>query len=239
MEPRALLISLRDPSDAMCEHERRCFADQARLPDANVVIHAMQEGIPDRGKIKGYDAVFFGGSGAYSVLDDVQWIRDGIATLLTVAELRIPTWASCFGFQGLAVALGGTVVRDDAHAEMGSTWIRLTAAGKADPLLSGLAEGFWAQEGHHDRVVGVPKGVTLVAEGDFVTEQAFRIDGAPFWASQFHPELTVASTIERFKFYQKHYVADEGMEELLHKLETGPETPALSTLLPRLVRREF
>ncbi|MEZ4241411.1 MAG: type 1 glutamine amidotransferase [Myxococcota bacterium] len=240
MTPRALLVSLRDPHDPMAAHERRCFALRADLPEAAVDVHPMTEGRPDPGRVRTYDAVFFGGSGAYSVLDDVPWIRAGLDTVLEVLDLRRPAWASCFGFQGLSLALGGEVVRDDARQELGAVALALTPAGEADPLVSVLPRAFWGQEGHHDHVDRLPDGVTLLATGQQIPNQAFRVDGAPFYASQFHPELTSASTIERFVHYQSLYQAPgSDAEVILATLRAGEDTPEMAQLLARLVRGQY
>lgn len=236
--PRALLISLRDPDDPMARHEHRCFAERSALDPSHLAIHFMAHGDPDREFLLSQDAVFFGGSGAYSVLDDVDWIRRGLDALVLTVELKVPAWASCFGFQGLAVALGGEVIRDDAQTEMGSTLLRLTEAGRRDPLLGLLPERFWAQEGHHDRVSRIPDGVELLATGDVCYAQAFKVQSAPFWASQFHPELTVACTVDRFRHYGAHYF-DGDAEALLAQLSAGAETPEVGSLLANLVRHRF
>ena len=233
-QPRALLVALRDPSDAMCAHEHRCFAERAGLPLDRLDVHGMPTGRPDVGTLKRYDVIFFGGSGAYSVLDDVGWIRDGLDVLQQVLELRKKAWASCFGFQGLSLALGGRVIHDDELTEMGSTKLTLTEAGQADPVVSTLPRSFWAQEGHHDHVVALPPGVTLMATGAQVELQAFKVDGAPFYASQFHPELTVKSTLERFVHYQDHYIND-GHDEVFAMLAAGEDSPEMGHLLRRLV----
>lgn len=235
-EPRALLISLRDPHDPMAEQERRCFADRSRLPVASVDVHPMAHGKPDRGALRAYDGVFFGGSGAYSVLDDVQWIRDGMAVCVEVAEERIPAFASCFGFQGLAKVLGGEVIRDDDRQELGAYELELTDAGAADPVLGGLPRRFWAQEGHHDHVVRLPPGVTLLATGSGTHLQAFKVDGAPFWASQFHPELTAETTVERFLYYAALYAAPGTSDRVVAHLRSGIDTPEMGEVLARLVR---
>jgi GMP synthase (glutamine-hydrolysing) len=238
--PRALLVSLRDPDDPMAAHEHACFARAAELPPEHLGVHVMATG-PLRAVPAGMDAVFFGGSGAYSVLDDVQWIRDGLDALRCVLDARVPAWASCFGFQGLAVALGGEVRHDPTTEEMGSTWITLTEAGQRDPLLGRIGPAFWAQEGHHDRVTVLPEGVERLATGALCPEQAFRVSGAPFWAAQFHPELTVARTVERFVHYRDHYFTGppEEAEALLHRLRRGEESPGVSDLLARLVRGDL
>lgn len=234
--PRVLLISLRDASDPMAEQERRCFADRAELPIESLrVWFAQADGRPDLGVLRSYDAVFFGGSGAYSVLDRIPWIQDGFRILLDVMELRIRAWASCFGFQGLSLALGGEVVRDDDRQELGAYSLRLTEAGRLDPILGALPETFWAQEGHHDHVVRLPPGVTLLSVGDLSPNQAFVVDGTPFYASQFHPELTSATTVERFLHYASLYSRGEESERLAADLRAGADTPEMARILPRLV----
>ena len=236
--PRALLVSLRDPHDPMAEHERRCFAASAQVPPEQVDLHRMVEGPLPVDRLGRYDAVFFGGSGAYSVLDDVPWIKAGMTALQQVVEARVPAWASCFGFQGLALALGGTVENDDARQELGATLLHLTDAGRADPLMSALPASFWAQEGHHDHVTALPPGVVRLATGDVSLEQAFKVDGAPFWASQFHPELDRHSTIDRFLHYLDHYHDGSDADVTLAKLRAGEDTPEVAGLLARLLRGE-
>ncbi len=235
MEPRALLIALRDPHDPMLGHEHLCFSERSGLPLDHVDVHCMVDGKPGRARLEAADAVFFGGSGAYSVLDAVPWIRHGMEVLQQVVELRVPAWASCFGFQGLSVVLGGRVVHDDDLTEMGSTMLALTAAGLADPVVQVLPQTFWAQEGHHDHVVELPAGVTALATGQRVTHQAFKVDGAPFYASQFHPELTVQHTLARFRHYQDEYISEDA-EAVFRRLAAGEDTAEMGDVLPRLVR---
>lgn len=233
--PKVLLVSLRDPADPMAEQERRCFADRASLPLDRLEVGFAQQGRIDRAQLRGYDAVFFGGSGAYSVLDDLPWIKDAFVTLRETVELRIPAWASCFGFQGLSVVLGGTVVRDDDRQELGSYPLELTEAGRADPVIGVLPASFFGQEGHHDHVITLPPGVTRLATGSQIEHQAFVVDGAPFYASQFHPELTAGTTTERFLHYASLYSRSEDTDRLAEHLRSGPDTPEMGRVLVRLV----
>lgn len=232
--PRVLLISLRDPHDDMALHEAQCFADQADLPLENLHVHPMAEGRPDLGA--GWDAVLFGGSGAYSVLDDVAWIREGTRLVLEVIDRRLPSFASCFGFQAAALALGGTVNHDRDRAEIGSTVLHRTAAGAVDPLFSVLPDTFDAQEGHHDHVDVLPEGVDWLVRGDAIPHQALRVRGAPFWATQFHPELTARTTLDRFYHYGEHYLDPDEADEILARIAAGRDTPELAELLRQVVR---
>ena len=225
----------------MAAHEQRCFAMSAQIPPDHVDMHYMSKGALETHHLRGYDAVFFGGSGAYSVLDPVPWIQEGIVALQRVVDARVPAWASCFGFQGLAVAMGGAVRRDDAATEMGSTQLTLTEAGQQDPLMGTLPNPFWAQEGHHDRVVTVPEGVVELARSERCPEQAFKVVGAPFWASQFHPELDAARTKDRFVYYRTHYFTGDDAEAdaQLRLIESGITTPEVNHLLALLIRGGF
>jgi GMP synthase (glutamine-hydrolysing) len=238
--PRLLLVSLRDPHDAMATHERRCFAEAAEIPKDHVSVHCMQDGRLSRAQALRADAVVFGGSGAYSVLDTHQWIDDMLGSLLDALEWRLPAYASCFGFQGLARALGGQVIQDITRQEMGGTYLTLTEEGKRDPLFGPLPENFYAQQGHKDHVVRLPAGVSLLARGRNVAAQAFKVDDAPFWASQFHPELRKHQTIERFHHYREGYLGDPAeLDAVLEDLESRPENPEVGKVLARLARGAF
>jgi GMP synthase (glutamine-hydrolysing) len=219
----------------MAAHERGCFADRSGLPLDAVDVHAMPTGRPTADQLRRYDVIFFGGSGAFSVLDDVPWIRDGLDTLREVVELRVPAWASCFGFQGLSLAMGGQVVADVDRQELGSVQLSLTAAGRADPVIGVLPATFWAQQGHHDHVDGLPAGVTLLATGTAIANQAFKVDGAPFYASQFHPELTSRTTLDRFLYYRALYSRDADGDAELARMKAGIDTPEMAKVLPSLV----
>ena len=225
----------------MTRHERDCFAERAAIDPGEITLHFMVDESPTREKLTAYDAVLFGGSGAFSVLDDVDWIHRTLDTLLEVIDLGQVAYASCFGFQGLALALGGTVTHDEARTEMGTTPLELTDAGRSCPLFSILPRQFRAQQGHHDHVTALPAGVVLLARNDNVEAQAFRVAGKPFWASQFHPELNLDRTLDRFRHYERHYVGDpSNTATLLAKLKAGgPCTPAVGSLLKHLVRHAF
>jgi GMP synthase (glutamine-hydrolysing) len=194
----------------------------------------MVDGRPD---LSGVDAVLFGGSGAYSVLDDVPWIQDGLGVLVQTVDQKIPAWASCFGFQGLSLALGGVVRQDPARTELGAFELDLTPEGQADPIFSCLPQRFWAQEGHQDHVDILPPGVTLLARSPGSSpNQALKVDDAPFWASQFHPELTAQTTLDRFRHYADRYAAPDTHQDRIEAISRGQDTPQLAEILRRVVR---
>jgi GMP synthase (glutamine-hydrolysing) len=231
---RNVLVSLRDPSDPMALQELACFRDTTGLADL-AIVHASAAPLDQR-LLETTRMFFFGGSGAYSVLDTHDWVRGMLDFLVRVVEARVPAWASCFGFQGLALALGGEVNRDDARQELGAFPIDLTEAGRSDPLFGLLPPTFDAQLGHHDHVDRLPPGVTLLATGRAVRNQAFKVDGAPFWATQFHPELNKATTTERWNYYRAHYAGDPAAAAAIdHVMATSPDTLEVQAVMRHFV----
>lgn len=233
MPDRRVLVSLRDPHDPMSQQELRCFRESTGLPDLEIA-YANAGELDDR-LLDEASMLFYGGSGAYSVLDQHQWLKDMLDKLVVTVDRKIPSWASCFGFQGLALALGGEVNNDDARTELGAFDVDLTSHGMADPLFSHLPASFPVQLGHHDHVDRLPSGVTLLVSGRKIHNQAFKVDGAPFWASQFHPELRKATTIERWNYYRALYADPAKAAGIDAMMEAAPDTPDSQTILQKFV----
>lgn len=225
----AVLVSLRDPHDPMAAHELHCFQTFTGLP---LRVVQATEGQLGQAELDA-DLLLFGGSGAYSVLDTHDWVRRMLDFLVVVAESGVPAWGSCFGYQGLALALGGTVVRDDVLARLGAYEVDRTPAGAADPVFGVLPDRFRTQFGHHDHVIGLPSGVTLMAEspGRF---EALKVDGSRFWAAQFHPELTSELTLSRFEYYKDHYDHD-AYDDVVARIAGWKDTGEVQRLLPAMV----
>ena len=94
----------------------------------------------------------------------------------------------CFGSQLLALLLGATVRRNE-RVEIGGYELRLTAAGRADPVLRGFPERFPVFQWHGD-TFSIPPGAALLVEGDDCRNQMFRRDRVV--GVQFHLDVTSA-----------------------------------------------
>ncbi|MDG1482119.1 MAG: type 1 glutamine amidotransferase [Myxococcota bacterium] len=186
--------------------------------------------------LKGRDALLVGGSGDYSVLDPNPSIRRFIDFLGEVCVLGFPTFASCFGFQALALALGGEVVSDPARAEVGSYTLQLTDTGRKDPVFQALPQKFIAQLGHKDHVTALPAGVLHLAGSALSPFQALRVAGKPIYATQFHPELTWKDNRQRYLRYMSTYGALFGEAEAQERLESHVPGPEANTLLAGFAR---
>jgi GMP synthase (glutamine-hydrolysing) len=230
-----LLLQIRNPNDPMREHEVRCFcrALQAR-PDQIEVVDLLTER-PSDVHFHKRDVVLLGGSGHYSAAGEGAWLERSLEVLREVHARRQPTFASCWGFQAMARAMGGLVVNEPSRAEVGTHTLRLTPAGQDDPIFSPLGQLFSGQMGHEDCVIEIPPGTTLLASTDKVINQAYRFDDAPIYCTQFHPELNRIDLLLRLEAYPEYVELLTGMtpEQFAAGVYDTPETEAL---LPRFVR---
>jgi GMP synthase (glutamine-hydrolysing) len=200
---------------------------------------------PSAATLQRADMLLLGGSGHYSVatraIDAAEsdrprsaWLDRTLDALREIHQLAIPTFASCWGFQAMARAMGGECVNDVPNAEVGTVELQLTDAGASDPIFGTLPLQFAAQAGHEDHVVRLPKDAELLASSLRVPEQAFRFIGRPIYCTQFHPELDQAAMLERVIAYPEYIarIAGISFDEFV---QNGRETPEANSLLRRFV----
>jgi GMP synthase (glutamine-hydrolysing) len=201
-----LLLQSRDPGDPMREHEVMCFAASLGVAPGGIHVVDMLARVPTRHELHAARAILTGGSGDYSVLDPYPWIGRMVDYLRDeVVPSGIPTFASCFGLQILTLGLGGQMMRDPAHREVGSIDLHVTPAAADDPLFAPVPPVFVGQAGHTDRAVATPPGAELLAWSDKCPVNAFRVRGKPVWATQFHPELDPDGVAKRYMRYMEKY----------------------------------
>ncbi|MEM6689972.1 MAG: type 1 glutamine amidotransferase, partial [Planctomycetota bacterium] len=163
------------------------------------------------------------------------WLPAALEAMRELHDLNKPTFASCWGFQAMAKALGGEVITDRSRAELGAVEIQLTDAGREDPIFGGLDDRFLAPMGHQDCVTKLPPKAVLLASSEKVENQAFCIEGKPIYCTQFHPELDRASLLQRLRAYPKYVKEISGKTIDAFEETLGP-TPATDTLLTRFMQ---
>lgn len=99
-----------------------------------------------------------------------------------------PALGICLGAQLLAEVTGGTVRHD--VPEIGFTSVRLTDAGRADPVMGGFDDGFETFNAHRDFITA-GEGAVVLATSDQAPVHALRA-GARVYGVQFHPEMDAA-----------------------------------------------
>lgn len=222
----------------MRQHEVTCFADKLGCAEENILVHDLISGGSHRQLLDRVDAVLVGGSGDYSVAEGGDWLPEAMDQFRELYELGKPTFASCWGFQAFAKALGGEVVTDLKRAEVGTHTFELTEAGKADPVFGPLGSPFLAQAGHQDIVDRLPDHAVLLSSSSLVENEAFGFPGKPIYGTQFHPELELKDLIRRVETYPEYIWKITGLrlEEFIGNCSEAPES---TKLLGRFVKHVF
>ncbi len=222
----------------MREQEVDCFRRSLQCDRDQIHVSSILRGVPTRRELDEIDMVLLGGSGDYSVAAGGTWLPAALETMRELYEWSKPTFASCWGFQAMALALGGEVVTDLARAELETATLHLTEAGRADPVFGALSQTFAAHIGHQDIVDRLPAGAELLASTERVANQAFRIPGKPLYCTQFHPELTRDTYLERVRAYPEYVekIAGVPFDEFAASCTEAPEA---GTLIRRCVELFF
>lgn len=235
VSPRFTLLQCRRSDDPVRHEEIECFAARLGVPERQIRARdILRDDLDD--VFDGSDCLLVGGSGDYSVLDEVPAIQRFIAVLVDAAERSFPTFASCFGFQALARGLGGFIVRDPDNAEVGSYTLQTLPDAAEDPLFRSMPRSFIAQLGHQDRAETLPGSLIPLARSERAPFQAFRVADAPIYGTQFHPEMTHHDNRRRMERYMSKYGTGLfGEEEARRRLESHVPGPESNALLPRFV----
>ncbi len=234
---RVLLLQARYSDDPALHEEVRSFARTCDLTPDSFVPHDLLTGPPDLGVLDSVDVVMAGGSGDFYLSQgDLPLLDSTLEFLAEVVERSVPTFASCFGYQCLVLALGGELTYDPPAMEVGTFDLWLTEHGRADELFNVLPDVFSAQLGHKDRALRPPPGTLNLASSELCALQALRVPGKPIWATQFHPELDRTANYGRFQRYMAGYSAELPEQELERVHLRFRESPEASLLLPRFLR---
>jgi len=232
---RFALLQVRNPGDPTREDELVAFCDKLGVRRGQVrILDALTERLGPE-STEGVDALLVGGSGQYSVLDDDPRIRAFVDYLAAVSDSGLPVFASCFGYQGLVLGLGGEVIAAEDRAEVGTYDLWLTPEGGSDPLFSALGPQFLAQLGHKDQAVRLPSGLINLASSERTPNQALRMEGRPVYGTQFHPEMSWRENRGRFLRYMKEYGKLFGDEAAQRQLDSHRPSEAANALLGRFV----
>ena len=130
-----------------------------------------------------------------------------------VVAADFPFLGACYGIGVLGGRDGGVVDRTFGEP-IGALPVRLTDAGREDPLFGVMPPEFLAYLGHKEAVACLPEGAVLLASTDTCPVHAFRL-GARVYATQFHPELDPVAICDRIDAYSSHgYYAPHERESL-------------------------
>ncbi|MCU0959270.1 MAG: type 1 glutamine amidotransferase [Pirellulaceae bacterium] len=235
---RFLLLQMRNAQDPIRHQEVACFVRALGCAPQQLAVFDLLAGAPTRADLQRVDMVLLGGSGDYSVVAGGDWLPAALAAMRELYDWSVPTFASCWGFQAMARALGGEVVTDLHRAELGTELLELTPEGRRDPVFGRLPPRFAAHMGHQDIVDRLPPQAVLLASSARVRHQAFCVPGKPIYCTQFHPELTRPTLLQRAQAYPEYVarIAGVPLDEFSARCTDAPES---EVLLQRCVRHFF
>jgi GMP synthase (glutamine-hydrolysing) len=152
-----------------------------------------------------------------------------------VVERDMPFLGACYGVGTLGVHQGGVVDRRFGEP-VGAVPVSLTPEGREDPVFAAVPPVFDAFVGHKEALSEPPPHAVVLATSPDCPVQAFRVR-ENLYATQFHPELDVAGTVERVQIYRDAgYFPSEEMDRVIEALRTSHVVhPPL--LLEAFVRR--
>jgi GMP synthase (glutamine-hydrolysing) len=149
------------------------------------------EPLPELSEVAG--VVMLGGTVNADQVDRHPFLLEDRALTREAVDTGVPFLGVCLGAQILARALGRPVMKA-ARRELGFQPIHPTDAAADDRLLSAFADGDRVFQWHQD-TFELPEGATLLATGEDVPHQAFRV-GDLAWGIQFHFEVDGAELEE-------------------------------------------
>ncbi|MCA9310917.1 MAG: type 1 glutamine amidotransferase [Phycisphaerales bacterium] len=226
---RMLLLQVRE-AHKVAEHEKQCVVERCGLHGEQVHnINLVEHPNPDWRDVEQADVVVIGGAGVHSAVEDYPFTELLGDMIRRMADEAKPLFGSCWGHQFMARALGGESIHDPERSEVGARDVRLTDAGRNDPIFwlpdqrEAFPSPFKALLGHRDRVATLPPGAVELACTDICPFQAFRLADRPAYGTQFHAELTEERLLERLMLYRHIYMPDdEDFEEMSRALQPTP-----------------
>ncbi len=234
---RILLLQARNDAPTQAEELAEFARYSGLAPEQFTVLNGFDQAEFRPTVIHGHDALFIGGSSDASVLkpDLYPFVAPSQALILYCIEHKIPVFASCFGFQLAVEALGGRVILDREHLEMGTYPIYLTPAAQGDLLCQAFPAEFLAISGHQERAAVLPPQALHLAYSELCPYHGFTLPGLPFYAFQFHPEVNRADLIARISRYCDRYF--DQPEALLEVARNAQDTPIANQLIAAFVER--
>lgn len=235
-ELRILLMQIRQETETRIE-ELESFAQFCDLSTEQFgILNVFDQPHFDEEVLNGFDALFVGGSSEASVLepDHYPFVESAQALLRECIQMKFPVFASCFGHQLAVMALGGEIVRAEGEFEMGTIPINLRDAAKKDLLFEDTPDDFLAVSVHRELNTKIPEGCIELAYTD-VCCHSLKVIDAPFWTTQFHPEVDLDVLIRRLTLFRDKYT--ENADHLQEVLDNSEETPESNALIRKFVDR--
>ena len=237
MKTCRILLYKNGESDPAAMGELGCYErwfERSLPPSVRLEVHRGFDA--PRHPLQGYDGLLLSGS-PRSLVEREPWMDDAADFVRHAADVGVPVLGVCFGHQLVGYAWGCPVRQNPQGWEAGTTTVRLTEAGRRDPLFRGLSPGggLAVNQSHRDELGAAAEGLGVLAENDHSAVQALAV-GDHVRSVQFHPEMSAAEVRRLVAFRRVALDADARarnrpercVEELIAR---AADTPAAQRLL--------
>src|SRR5215475_13340076 len=149
-------------------------------------------------------------------------------------ETGVPVFGICYGFQAMALALGGNVAHT-GQSEFGGTKLSVLEAGR---LFTGLDQIQEVWMSHGDCVTGAPEGFTVTAQTPGTPVAAFEDLAGRRAGVQFHPEVAHAPDWVNASIIEEQVAAvraQVGDKQVICGLSGGVDSAVAAALVHRAV----
>ncbi|MFV2097412.1 type 1 glutamine amidotransferase [Micromonospora sp. LOL_014] len=201
------------------------------LDPAQIVTVDVADGQPLPDTIEA-DAVIGGGSG-HSAYEKLPWITRTKEFFRAAARAGVPELHICWSHQARAESVGGRAAIGGHGRRFGVDTVRLTPAGRRDPLFTGLPDEFDLFTSHVDVVEELPARAAEGAVVELAYSRVYRNEalaiGPTVRTIQAHPEIT-ASIISALARSRRGALVREGW--------IGPDDADLEAFTATLYARE-
>lgn len=168
------------------------IAEATGLDPTQIVTVDVADGQPLPDTIEA-DAVIGGGSG-HSAYEHLPWITRTKEFFRAAAAAGVPELHICWSHQARAESIGGRAAIGGHGRRFGVDTVRLTPAGRLDPLFTGLPDEFDLFTSHVDVVDQLPARATEGAVVELAYSRVYRNEalaiGPTVRTIQAHPEVT-------------------------------------------------
>ncbi|WP_158566895.1 type 1 glutamine amidotransferase [Actinomadura craniellae] len=207
---------------------RQWIAEVTGTPADRVEVVNVADGDPLPATVEAHGVI--GGGSGHSAFEDLPWIGRTKDFFRAVQRAGVPELHICWSHQAKAEAHGGRAAPGEAGRRFGIERLRLTAAGRHDPLFRDLPDEFEVFTSHVDVVTALPRDPAPVelARSDTYPYEALAY-GPTARTIQAHPELTSPITAA---------LADSRRDRLVREGLVGPADADYAEFLDELHRQD-
>lgn len=237
------------------EHFSNTLNSVSSIPLEIITIHPGKklEYLPKGISLNDFDGIVWTGS-SLNIYDSTPEINRQIELAKETLKNNVNIFGSCWGLQVYVKAAGGNVRKNPKGREIiFARNIYVNSIGQKHQMYLDKKSKFDAFCSHLDEIETIPSGSEILSENNHSKVQAlsFKINGAEFWGTQYHPEFNF-DVISKILIARKSLLVSENifkdenhankiisiMEEIIEEKNNGEELEIGQDILNSSIRNK-